>query len=181
MDTNLRELIHRIAAAHQLDPLLVEAVVTVESGGDPSAWKPEPVYRYFWNVQTRKPFRMVTQAELASETAPKDFPTLAGSREQEWWAQQASWGLMQVMGAVAREQGYDGPYLPALGRPDIGVEFGCRVLAGHLTWAAGALEKALMAYNGGRATALRRGNPDYAAKVLKVYTRLLDPTGTKLA
>ncbi len=175
----LYQIVLDAAARYALDPLLVESVVHVESGGNPWAWNPEPKYRYFWNVATRRPFRPVTAAELDAKTPPRDFPCLAGDRDQEWWGQQASWGLMQVMGAVAREKGYAAAYLPALCDPAQGVDVGAAVLAGHLKWAAGDLEKGLMAYNGGRGTALRRGNPEYPAKVLKILNRL--KAGTELA
>ena len=91
------------AAAHGLPPLLITALVEQESAGDPYAWNPEPRYRYLWDVKRNAPFRTPTEAERASEIPPHDFPTLGGDRDQEWWGQQASWGLMQVMGAVARE------------------------------------------------------------------------------
>jgi hypothetical protein len=145
-----RQVIVTAARATGLDPNLVEAVVWTESGDNPFAWKPEPPYPYFWHVRLRQPFRGVTPAERQAETAPLDFPCLAGSRTQEWWAQQASWGLMQVMGAVAREAGFDGPYLPQLCDPAIGLRYGCQVLAGHLAWAHGNVTQALAAYNGGR-------------------------------
>jgi len=104
---------------------LVLAVVQVESSFQPYAWKPEPPYRWFWDVRRNCPFRAPLAAEIASEHAPADFPTLAGHRDQEWWAQQASWGLMQVMGAVARERGFRGPYLPELTQPAVGLTYGC--------------------------------------------------------
>ena len=41
-----------------------------------------------------------------------------------------SWGLMQVLGAVARERGLRSKYLSALTEPMIGIRFGCA----HLAW-----------------------------------------------
>ena len=120
-----------IAARHRLPARLVIAMIQVESGGDESAWNPEPRYRWFWNVKTNAPFRALTDAEVAGKEPPRDFPALAGDRDQEWWAQQASWGLMQVMGAVARERGFIGKYLPELvRRPELCVHLGCA----HLAW-----------------------------------------------
>src|SRR5688572_4859310 len=176
---DIRAAIEAQAAKHGLEPNLVEAVVITESGGNPWAWNPEPRYRYLVDVRSGRPFRAMTEAEVTAKTPPADFPCLAGDRDQEWWGQQASWGLMQVMGAVAREKGYAASYLPALCDPAQGVDLGAAVLAGHLKWAAGDLEKGLMAYNGGRGTALRRGNPEYPAKVLKILNRL--KAGTELA
>lgn len=122
-------LIQSAAARHVLPPLLITAVIQTESGGNPWAWNPEPKYIWFWDVRRNRPFRMITQAEVNSQIPPADFPCLAGDRDQEWWAQQASWGLMQVMGAVAREHGCVLPYLPQLCDPEQGIEFGCRHLS----------------------------------------------------
>src|SRR5688572_9407095 len=103
-----RALIQSAAEEHALDPELLEAQVFVESGDNAHAWNPEPAYRYLWDVRQGRPFRPLTPAERQSEVPPADFPTLAGDRDQEWWAQQASWGLLQVLGAVAREDGFRG-------------------------------------------------------------------------
>jgi hypothetical protein len=78
---------------------------------------------------------------------PKDFPYLAGDRDQEWWAQQASFGLMQLMGGLARELGFKGAYLTALCDPDLNLQIGCKHLSALLKWADGDVTKALGAYN----------------------------------
>ena len=39
-----------------------------------------------------------------------------------------SWGLMQVMGQVARETGFDALFLSALCDPEQGLAVGCKVL-----------------------------------------------------
>lgn len=118
-----------LCARLNLPELLVMAIVRVESGGNPYAWNPEPRYRYLWDVKKKAPFRALTPDEIAAEVPPKDFPTLGGDRDQEWWGQQASWGLMQVMGAVARECGFNRPYLPELCDPALSLEYGCRHLS----------------------------------------------------
>jgi len=152
------------------DVALVRALVEVESSGNPWAWNPEPRYRYFWNVKTDAPFRRVTEAEIASPYPPADFHARAGDPDQEWWAQQASFGLMQVMGAVARERGCRLAYLTELCAPAVNLEIGYDHLARQLDWARGDVERALAAYNGGRAGNATRPfrNASYAAKVLTV-------------
>lgn len=172
MTEELLKQIDIIARGHEIDPRIVRAVVSVESSGNPCAWNPEQRYRYFWNVKLWKPFRSITDAENASEFPPKDFPTLAGDPDNEWWAQQASWGVMQVMGAVAREQGCREPYLTALCRDTaIGLLFGCRVLQSHLRWSKGVVDQALAAYNGGR---VGNSQPPYrnAGYVAKVHAAM---------
>lgn len=139
-----------IATAHAIDPVLVTALTRVESDGNPWAWNPEPKYRYFWDVSRRAPFRAVQPDELLAKTPPPDFPTLRGDRDQEWWGQQASWGLMQIMGGVARERGFIGPYLTELCDPTVNLTYGCAYLATLLVWSHGNLRQALAAYNGGK-------------------------------
>jgi len=63
-----------------------------------------------------------------------------------------SWGLMQVMGQVAREHGYPGE-LAALCDPATGLEWGCKVLAHKLAIAQGNFREALLSWNGGSNTA----------------------------
>src|SRR5690348_13997974 len=101
----------------RLDPALIIAIIWQESAGLQWAYRPEPRYRWFWDVKADKPFRQPTADEIESEVAPADFPSLSGNRNQEWWAQQASWGLMQIMGAAAREQNFKGLYLTELCDP----------------------------------------------------------------
>lgn len=147
---DLRPQIERHARRHNLEPGMVAAIVTVESGGNAFAWRPEPAYRWLWDVRQGKPFRSLTPVEISRPFAPADFPALAGSRDQEWNAQRASWGLMQIMGALARELDYDGLYLTRLTDPEINLDLGCRHLEGLLRWAEGNGDKAIGAYNAGR-------------------------------
>lgn len=143
---------HIIAVAnrHAIPVHLVAAICAKESSFIPGAWRPEPVYRYLWDVVKDERFRKLTPEEIASETPPPDFGKIGGPRVQEWWGQQASWGLMQVMGANAREHGFRGVYFTDLCDPEIGLEFGCRFLARLL--ARNPIEDAASAYNAGRPT-----------------------------
>ena len=161
-------LVKANALAYQLPPQLVIGVIAVESGGDVYAWNPEPKYRYFWNVKRNSPFRKVTSAEIDSKVPPRDFPALAGDRDQEWWGQQASWGLMQLMGAVARERGFKGKYLPEICTPEINIQLGCAHLAQYKRryfdqygWPG-----VCRAFNGGGYAAKNNTNPEYPKKVL---------------
>jgi len=147
------------AMQYSIDPALVCAVIDRESQWDQWAFNPEPRYRYFWNVTAWAPFRKVTDAEIASEIPPADFPCMRGEdRDAEWWGQQMSYGLMQVMGAVGRECGFRGPFLTQLCDIDTCLEYGCAHLAKKLEHSGGDVARALQAWNGG-------GNPNYAAEV----------------
>jgi len=132
------ELARRMAAAHGLAPALVCAVIEQES-----AWNP-------WAVRYEPGFLSRYVAPLY--TAGKLSATEAYTRSM-------SWGLMQVMGQVAREFGFAGTSLPELCDPATGIEFGCLILAARLARARDDVSAALLAWNGG-------ANPNYPAEVL---------------
>jgi len=126
------------------------------------------------DCRTGKPFRELSRDEWLSSTPPEDFPCLKGDRDQEWWGQRASWGLMQFMGAGARGAGFIGGYLTELLSVPVNLEYGCRHMAGlakrYLAehgWAG-----VCRAYNGGHAGAVKHTNPEYAAKVLRALQTL---------
>lgn len=143
---------------------MILGVIDVESSGDPWAWNPEQRWMYFWDFRRGKPFRAVTIAELSDEYPPADFSHPDGvDADAEWWGQQASWGPMQVMGAVAREIGFTGRFLTALCDPAIGIWAGTMCLKGHLKrW--GDREMALSAYNAG-SPKLAKGTQQFANQV----------------
>lgn len=96
----------------------------VESLVNPYAIRYEPNYRYLLND-------------------PRPNST-------EWIGQKTSWGLFQVMGAAARERGFEGRYLAELVEPWLNAE----IAAQHLLWWMGRTDDrtwdgALARYNGG--------------------------------
>ena len=149
MTSTYRREIAEAAAAHGLDPRVVEAVVAVESSGRTSA------YRYeagFWAKY------------LANHP---DYRHAVPERVS------ASYGLMQVMYPVAREMGFPGePEM--LFVPATGLAYGCRKLAALLTWAEGDLQSALCAYNGGKvANRIEpRRNQAYCDRVLVALSQV---------
>lgn len=74
-----------------------------------------------------------------------------------------SYGLMQVMGQVAREHGFAGKYLTELCDPDVGVDYGCRKLQ-KCSQNNTDIRKMLLAYNGG-------GDPNYPDLVLQFMSK----------
>lgn len=173
--------IERAAEAYGIDVPVVCAVIEQESKYDQYAHNPEPRYQYMWDVLRKKPFRALLPAEKTSMFPPQDFHSLGRSDpDQEWWNQKASWGLMQVMGAVAREQGFEGTYLTALVDPVINLEHGCMHLKNLMTWARSMatrdtptpqiLLSAFAAYNGGKSgnapNTVPKRNQKYANEVL---------------
>lgn len=119
---------------HSIAAALVCAVVEQESAWDAHAIRYEPAFR-------------------ARYVAP------LGLTPTEEIARSISWGLLQVMGQVAREHGFSGKFLSVLCEPAAGLDIGCAALAAKLGAAAGDVPRALELWNGG-------ANPDYAAEVL---------------
>lgn len=173
MAATLRETLSVAARRHGLPPAVVIAIGEEEMlHGSPWSWRPEPRYRYFWDVRRGAAFRSVSNDEVASKVPPIDFPSLTPEvgTVHEWWGQQASFGAMQVMGAVARERGFRGPFLTELCDPVIGAEYGCRHLAAYLRAAQGDMARAIAQYNGGPG-GWRAGGPQaYARRVLARVT-----------
>lgn len=132
----LQALVVEVAGAYELPPALVCAIVEQESAWNPYAMRYEPGYRWLW-------------------PSPEALDAPRGvSKETEIAQQRISWGLMQVMGAVAREHGCRSPYLSILcAEPRLGLEYGCRLLA-RLIGRYGRLDlgPAVSAYNAGRPT-----------------------------
>jgi soluble lytic murein transglycosylase-like protein len=116
-------LAKQAAAAAELDPALVCAIVEQESGWEPWAVRYEPGYyeRY---------------------VAPHGFtPTEAQARS-------FSWGLMQMMGDSARSLGFTG-HLASLCDPATGLAWGCRFFVEKVKLAGGDVRKGLLYWNGG--------------------------------
>ena len=79
-------------------------------------------------------------------------------------ARSTSWGLMQIMGQVARELKLSAKYLSELCDPELGLSYGCLHLRNKIQRAGGNVGKGLLRYNGG-------GNQQYDDEVLaKVAT-----------
>jgi hypothetical protein len=148
-----------------ITPALLAALAWKESSFYTYAFNPEPRYRYFVNVRTGTPFRKVTDAEVASKFPPKDFPTLWGDPDAEWWLQQASVGLGQVMGAVARELGNRAKSLLELEKPDVNLDLAARHLSKQIA-RFGTAADGLSAYNAG--SPVQSNRDTYVFPILKV-------------
>lgn len=147
-------MITNIATGYNLDPHLAMAIVQQESGGNPYAIRYEALWRY-----------LVTPATFAN--------SLHISAATETVLQSMSWGLMQVMGSVARELGFTDP-MPKLCELEIGLQYGCKQLQ-RLAIRYPKLEDTIAAYNAGsprRTTAGIYENQSYVDSVLN-YIQLL--------
>ena len=148
----LLSLAHDAALAHALWPELVCAVIEQESSWDRWAVRYEPAF-----------YKRYIEPQLAHSdgdgTASRVGARSAILSETEARARAFSWGLMQVMGQVAREHGFSGSSLAQLCDPATGLDVGCRVLAAKIAAAEGNVVRALLLWNGG-------GNRDYPDAVL---------------
>lgn len=134
MNQQLIDLAKQVAIEHSLEPSLVCAIVEQESAWNPWAIRYEPgFYR-----QYLAPMHSLTTTEAYSRAF--------------------SWGLMQLMGECARENGYGAP-LAALCDPKTGLEQGCVHFARKLKLAQGEVAHGLQLWNGG-------GNAQYSTQVL---------------
>lgn len=137
VDPNTIAFVKQAATDSGLDPAVVCAIVEQESNWNCYAIRYEPAFmaRYVAPLYTN-------QKISATEAYARSF----------------SWGPMQVMGQVARENGYEGP-LPMLCDLPTGIAVGTKVWKGKLDKAAGDVTKALFLWNGG-------GNLAYPSQVL---------------
>ena len=162
--TRYKKEIADAAVAFALDPLLVEALVLVESAGNADAFRFEP---NFYNRYI-KPYKLY----------PGYNPRRVSS----------SYGLMQIMLPVAHERAYPKTDPPEhLFVPEIGLHYGCKHLRFLLDWAGEfpgvtpeqALDAAVASYNGGRGgnkpTDTPKRNASYVRKVFAALQTLKTP------
>lgn len=149
------DLIRENAQKHGLNPYTIAGVVLAESYADPYAIRYEPGWIYFYKL------------ELCAHRARTTIST-------ERTGQQISWGLMQVMGAVAREQGYKGGF-PGLCDPELNLKIGCTHLQKFLS-KYGNISDAVASYNAGQPVKLDSGeykNQSYVNRVMGFHSELV--------
>ena len=103
--------IREVAEELSLNPNIIAAIIITESTGKTCAMRFEPGWRWFTPTE-----HMMAYAEK-----------LGCSVQTEENGQATSWGLMQVMGTVAREHGFRG-WFSELCQPETGIRYG----ANHL-------------------------------------------------
>lgn len=144
--SEVREALSWAAQSHGLPVDLVTAVATVESALDPLAARYEPHFRW---------------------TVPFSCPGCSSATETAF--QKTSWGLMQIMGAVARERGFTATFLTLLLNPHVGAYWGAKHLQ-HLLGRGYSTYEAISAYNQGSPRRLDDGrfvNQGYVDRVVR--------------
>lgn len=146
---NHNQVIIDCAQDYNLDPNLIRAVILTESAGQSWATRYEPGFKYTLNVESYSAILGITQI---TETTH----------------QKTSWGLMQVMGCVARELGFK-DHLPMLCLPYWGITIGCKKL-GELSRRYQREEDVVASYNAGSVIKTKSGvyvNERYVDTVYK--------------
>lgn len=142
----IASLIIDASKATGITPMLLAAVIHQESRGNPYAVRYEPAFfKKYLETKTRK-------------TLEGHVPSVC-SFETEVRMRSTSFGLMQIMGQVARERGFKAEFLTELIDPATNLKWGSEFLQ-TLLLKHGDTEKALLRWNGG-------GNKDYGKEVLE--------------
>lgn len=126
----ISSVLSQAANKYGLDHNLVLAIVAHETNGMNFKTRYEPSWKYLY---------------LAKEHAEN----LNISIETETIMQSMSWGLMQIMGSVAREHGFEDD-LPKLTDPLLGLDYGCQHLKHKLDVYNCHETDAISAYNAGK-------------------------------
>jgi soluble lytic murein transglycosylase-like protein len=155
----IRDIIMTKANKYDLYPDLVEAHVMTESSGKPDATRYEPAFFKTYII----PLGIKNEAEAKGRAT--------------------SWGLLQIMGQVARELGYQGNW-EGLCDPEVNLEYGCKKLSKCYRRYHPELDKGIAAYNSGSAIVVfREGkevlrNQEYVDRVHRFWERIRKENGS---
>jgi hypothetical protein len=154
-----KQLAAKYALKYSLDTALVCSVIDHETGGtwDPYTTRNEDGFFEHYIVNPDGTYKI---------TIPPDS---IRSHSTEARTRAMSFGLMQVIGETARENGLSPRYITSLCDPDIGVDMGCKILSAKIKAAGGDIAKGLALYNGG-------SDPTYAPAVMLLVGKYEDPT-----
>jgi soluble lytic murein transglycosylase-like protein len=147
-------LIVEISKRYQIDPCLTAAIIWTESKNDTWAMRYEHAYKYTLEIENFAKMNGIT-----------------GITEEK--NQKTSWGLMQVMGGVARELGMT-DQLNKLCKANVGINFGCKKLR-ELFNKYSILNDVVAAYNAGSPRKDRDGkyvNQEYVDTVTSLVMEL---------
>lgn len=149
-------IIDKYSKEYNIDPKLVMAFCKVESSWNTWATRYEPLWKY------------TTAVNNFADSAKTSIPT-------EIVHQSTSWGLMQVMGSVARELGFT-ESLPMLCNPEFGILFGIKQLSRLQKYEiSGGQNDWIASYNAGSPRKKSNGkyeNQDYVDKLNKAYSEI---------
>ena len=140
----LGPLIEKHAGANRLRVDIVAAQILQESSGNALASRYEPGF-----------YRKYLEGKTLTNHVPKSVPEAL-----ETHLRATSFGLLQIMGQVAREQGFKGEWLTQLYDPEVNLAICTKLLAKYIAQKNGDLRAGLLRYNGG-------GDPAYPDRIFK--------------
>jgi len=153
ISNEIKDIVLLKAKKYDLYPDLVMAHIMVESSGKPNATRYEPA---FFKTYIAK---------------------LGIKNEVEAIGRATSWGLLQIMGQVARELGYQGSW-EGLCDPTVNLEYGCKKLSKCYQRYHPDLDKGIAAYNSGSAVEVFKDgvavlrNQEYVDKVRHFWEQI---------
>lgn len=153
-EASLRALAISLSNSLNVDSNLVCAIVQVESRWNPCAVRFEPTYKYLEN--------------------PEIWAVKIGfTVDTETVLQKISWGLLQVMGGVARQLQYQKP-LTELCDPEDGLNLGILYLKSKIERYGSDEKSVIAAYNAGSAVVVDGvyRNQDYVDRVSEALSQL---------
>ena len=145
----IKEIINKMSTLYGINADLIAAFIMTESSGNPKAYRYEPAFYQKYIV-------------------PLDLP------DGEGHGRAASYGLMQIMGEVARELGFKDEF-EKLYDPETGLHYGVKHLKSFITRYAttdNSLDSAIAAYNAGSSRKKTDGtfvNQQYVDTVKKYF------------
>ena len=142
-------LIKAAATANGIEPTLLAAVILQESSNNPWA------IRFEWGFYN-KYVKGKTRETLQGHVPPERICSV----QSEKFARAYSWGLCQLMGQTARENGLITEFVSELLKPELNIFIGAKVLRRKIDQARGNITGGLLLWNGG-------GNKDYPSQVLE--------------
>lgn len=151
----VEDAIKEAADGVKVRPSLLMGLAWKESSFSWWAAKFEPGYPYLWDTKNNKPTRVEAETGAIGMASPATELTF----------QRTSWGVLQIMGATAREFGFREALLSHLLDVRLGAQYGAKYLAFLLRRHAGDEADALSAYNAGAPT-----DKNFAAYVSPILT-----------
>jgi len=157
LSVDIFSLIEKISAKYNIDYKIISAIIATESDYDIFAIRFEP------NLHARLRYdRLEHFAKLNRVT-----------ESTEAILQCSSFGLAQVLGMTARNNGFHSP-LPMLFLPDLNIDLACKIVS-KLIDKYSKIGSVISAYNAGSLTYNMQGeflNQAYVRKVLTKYASL---------
>lgn len=127
-DSQLESIIQKTCKTYQVDPNWLKAIISTESSWNQYSIRYEVNYQFLYQPERFAKLAMVT---LSTEIA----------------TQKMSWGLGQLMGGLAREQGHTS-MLSELIKPEVNIKHMC-IRIDHLKKISEVPQDVFACYNGG--------------------------------